>query len=202
MFFIPELFFFQKNFNHYEVWNILVHINCWGRQKFHILKTPTLITWTWLSYPNPSLIWANFLKLKCPTIHLSEFIWGCWISIRARSEQLLQKMIEIFLKTFREDQYSCIQNKITLAFFQVSSLLIFSVFIFMIIFLLDWVFINEKKKTFLCLINKCFFNKLTISVSFSPGNDSFLVFYKVYTRGTICRSKKNFYNFKKNWRFI
>ena len=54
-------------------------------------------------------------------------------------------MIEIFLKTFREDQYSCIQNKITLAFFQVSSLLIFSVFIFMIIFLLDWVFINEKK---------------------------------------------------------
>ena len=55
-------------------------------------------------------------------------------------------MIEIFLKTFREDQYSsCIQNKITLAFFQVSSLLIFSVFIFMIIFLLDWVSINEKK---------------------------------------------------------
>ena len=54
-------------------------------------------------------------------------------------------MIEIFLKTFREDQYSCIQNKITPAFFQVSSLLIFSVFIFMIIFLLDWVFINEKK---------------------------------------------------------
>ena len=107
-------------------------------------------------------------------------------------------MIKIFLKTFREDQHSsCIQNKITLAFFQVSSLLIFSVFIFMIIFLLDWVSINEKKKTFQCLINKCFFNKLTISVSFSPGNDSFLVFYEVYEGDYLPKQKKNFYNFKK-----
>ena len=49
---------------------------------------------------------------------------------------------------------------------------------------------------------KCFFNKLTISFSFSPGNDSFLVFYKVYEGDYLPKQKKTFINSKKNWRFI